>query len=248
MSGKKKAKPCEVGAPAWMVTYSDLVTLLLTFFVLLLSMANLDQLKFNAASESIKQAFGVVGTVEDSPLSPPKLIQINPVQGDLIHQVYKRIEKEVTRLKLDKDIKLVKDRGAVVLRVNDSVLFDAGNADLKPAALSLLSKIADLVRPLPFHLRTEGHTDDTPFGGGQLSNWDLSMIRAVNVVKYFAQNDLFPLDRISAAGYGSYKPVVPNDSPENRAMNRRVDFILESQGGYTEDLPYLIDVHDQFPF
>ena len=74
------------------------------------------------------------------------------------------------------------------------------------------------------------------------------MARSVSVLKYFQKNDLLPLNRMSAVGYGAEKPLVPNDSPENRAKNRRVEFVLESLGDYREELPYLIDANEQLPF
>jgi chemotaxis protein MotB len=232
-----------------MVTYSDLVTLLLTFFVLLLSMANLDKLKFNAASESIKQAFGVLGVVDDASMSPPKFIQINAVQGDMVQRVYKKLKKDIARLNLDENIKLVKKRGAVVLRVNDTVLFDFGSSRIKPGAKPTLRKIAELLKSFPFHVRIEGHSDkDMVKGDNELANWDMSVRRSVSVVKFYIANDLFPANRMSAAGYGSQRPLVPNDTKENRALNRRVEFVLESVNTYEDELPYLIDVRDHLPF
>lgn len=246
----KKAKKSDGGggAPEWMITYSDLVTLLLTFFVLLLSMANMDQVKFSAAAGSLRGAFGVFGGKDEKEISPPSLVEITPAHDDLVQRLYTRIMTQMNRLKLDPSIKLVKDRGAVILRVNESVLFSAGTAKLKPAALPVLTKVAALVEPLPLQLRVEGHTDDIPFARKEMNNWDLSVARAVAVLKYFQQAKLFPLERMSAVGYGAEHPLVPNDSPENRAKNRRVEFVLESLGNYREDLPYLIDASEQLPF
>jgi len=174
------------------------------------------------------------------------VINIAPLpEEDMAQRVYKRIQFQLNQVKLNKDITLVLDRGAVVLRVNNTLLFTPGRSDILPEALPMLRKIAELVRPLPFHLRTEGHTDSV---GSVEANWDLSMARASTVVKFFAAEKLFPLDRMAAVGYGSQRPIVPNDTPENRALNRRVEFILESMGGYTEQLPYLIDAREQFPF
>lgn len=241
----KKAKKSTDGAPAWMVTYSDMVTLLLTFFVLLLSMANMDPIKFLKAANSMRSAFGIIGKIDSVDIAP-KVINIAPlVEGDMAQRVYKRIQFQLNQLKLDKDITLVIDRGAVVLRVDNTLLFASGRSDILPVAFPMLRNIAELVRPLPFHLRTEGHTDSS---GNEEANWDLSMARATSVVKFFAAEKLFPLDRMAAVGYGSQRPIVPNDTPENRALNRRVEFILESMGGYTEKLPYLIDAREQLPF
>jgi len=241
----KKPKKSAKGAPAWMVTYGDLVTLLLTFFVLLLSMANMDPVKFLKVANSMRSAFGIVGKIDTVDIAP-KVINIAPLpEEDMAQRVYKRIQFQLNQVKLNKDITLVLDRGAVVLRVNNTLLFTPGRSDILPEALPMLRKIAELVRPLPFHLRTEGHTDSV---GSVEANWDLSMARASTVVKFFAAEKLFPLDRMAAVGYGSQRPIVPNDTPENRALNRRVEFILESMGGYTEQLPYLIDAREQFPF
>lgn len=244
----KKAKKKSGGAPEWMVTYSDMVTLLLTFFVLLLSMANMDQVKFSQAAGSLKGAFGVFGGKDRKEISPPSLVEIAPVHDDLVQRLYTRIMTQMNRLRLDPSIKLVKDRGAVILQINESILFQPGSAELKPAALPVLAKVAGLIRPLPLQARIEGHTDDIPFSRKDISNWDLSVGRSISVLKYFQSNDLFPLDRMSAVGYGAEKPLVPNDTPENRAKNRRVEFVLESLGDYREQLPYLIDANEQLPF
>ena len=242
---KKKAKKSSAGAPAWMVTYSDLVTLLLTFFVLLLSMANMDPIKFLKVANSMRSAFGIIGKIDSVDLAP-KIIHIAPkLENDMAQRVYKRIQVQLNRLKLDKDIILVLDRGAVVLRVDNTLLFAPGRADILPAAFPMLRHVADLVRPLPFHLRTEGHTDSS---GNEDANWDLSMERATAVLKFFAGENLYPLGRMAAVGYGSQQPIAPNDTPENRALNRRVEFILESMGPYNEKLPYLIDAREQLPF
>jgi chemotaxis protein MotB len=241
----KTAKKSSNGAPAWMVTYSDLVTLLLTFFVLLLSMASVDPIKFLKVANSMKSAFGIIGKIDRVEIVP-EVINIAPLpENDMAQRVYKRIQTQLNQLKLDKDIILVLDRGAVVLRVDNTLLFAPGRADILPAAFPMLRHIADLVRPLPFHLHTEGHTDST---GNEDANWDLSMDRATAVLKFFASENLYPLDRMAAVGYGSQQPIAPNDTPENRALNRRVEFILESMGSYKEELPYLIDAREQLPF
>ena len=241
----KKAKKTADGAPAWMVTYSDLVTLLLTFFVLLLSMANMDPVKFVKVANSMRSAFGIIGKIDTVDIAP-KVINIAPLpEEDMAQRVYKRIQFQLYQLKLNKDITLVLDRGAVVLRVDSNLLFAPGRSDILPGGLPKLRKIAELVRPLPFHLRAEGHTDSM---GNAEANWDLSMARASTVVKFFAAEKLFPLDRMAAVGYGSQRPIAPNDTPENRALNRRVEFILESTGSYNEKLPYLIDAREQYPF
>ena len=229
----------------WIVTFSDLVTLLLTFFVLLLSMANMDVQKFQQASDSLAGAFGVMGSSDKTEITPPKIVTFSPVNDDFTSQVYRRLKTKLRELKLNKKIKLVKDRGAVVLRIDDAVLFKSGQRYLQPEAVPILKKVAAMIRPLPLNLKIEGHTDDL---GDEMNNWDLSVNRAVVVLRFFATNQLVPLSRMSATGYGSQKPLFPNTSERERALNRRVEFVLESQGDPNQELPYLLDAKDQSPF
>lgn len=245
---RKKEKKKETGSPSWMVTYSDMVTLLLTFFVLLISMSEIDAIKFSRAAGSLKGAFGVFEEVGDEEIHSSLVTDITPIRDERVQRVYERLKSQLERLELDEDIELVKDRGAVVLRVNESILFPLGETKVREKAFPILRNVARLVRPWPFNLRIEGHTDDIPVLVKTRTNWDLSIERAVSVLKFFAQEDLMALNRLSAVGYGSQHPIVPNDSKKHRAMNRRVDFVMESTGGYQQELPYLIDTRYQLPF
>ena len=243
---KKKKKPSNAeGAPAWMVTYADMVTLLLTFFVLLLSMARMDEMKFTQAAGSLKDAFGVLRSSDKTNVDSPRVVEFAPISDDLVQRTYQRMLTELQRLRIDEDIELVKDRGAIILRINSAILFEPGSTRVKDEAHPTLRKAAQLIAPLPLHLRIEGHTDDTRSVSGSTSNWDLSVSRAINVLKFFAGEKLLPLDRLSAVGYGDQRPLAPNDSAENRAKNRRVELVLESIGSYREELPFLIDAREQ---
>ncbi len=240
----KKPK-CPAGAPMWMVTFSDMVTLLLTFFVLLLSMANMDQIKFNQASDSLAGAFGVLGSDRKTAVEQPRVVSYSPMDDDFTSRVYRRIKSKLRELKLNREIEVVKDRGAVILRIDEAVLFTSGSSALQPDAEAVLRKVAELVKPLPLNLKIEGHTDDQ---GNELNNWNLSVNRAVAVLRFMATNELVPLTRMAATGYGSQKPLFPNNSERERALNRRVEFVLESQGDPNQELPYLIDASEQTPF
>lgn len=241
----KKEKKAPAGAPMWMVTFSDMVTLLLTFFVLLMSMASMDKVKFSQASDSLAGAFGVLGSSNTTSVTTPRIVTYAPIDDDLVTRVYRRLRSKIRELKIEKDITLVKDRGAVILRVDDSVLFGSGQRTVSPEAYPILQKVAELVRPLPFNMKIEGHSDNQ---GDEMLNWDISVTRAVSVLRYMASNQLLPLDRLAASGYGSQKPLFPNDTEAERALNRRVEFVLESQGGPSDELPYLIDASEQAPF
>lgn len=241
----KKIKKQKPGAPEWMVTFSDMVILLLTFFVLLLSMATLDQIKFTQASDSLAGAFGVLASSSRTEVAPPQVVSYSPVDDDFTARVYRRIRTKIRELRLDRKIELVKDRGAVILRVDEAILFDLGQTTLSPDAEPVLRQVAELVRPLPLNMKIEGHTDNV---GNDLANWDLSVTRAVSVLRFMVSNQLLPLTRLSATGYGSHKPLFPNNTERERALNRRVEFVLESQGDPQQELPYLLDVTDQAPF
>ncbi|MGM0452557.1 MAG: OmpA/MotB family protein [Thermodesulfobacteriota bacterium] len=251
MAGRKNKKQKDSGpsAPAWMVTYSDMVTLLLTFFVLMLSMAELDKVKFERAAVSLKGAFGIM---QSEPKAQPKpdVVQpeFNAIPYDMFQHVYEKLLEDLQVLDLNEDIELARDRGAIVLRIKEKILFDTGSRQLKNRAEPVLRKVAQLVNPLAFDVRIEGHTDNTPYGAPVRTNWDLSVQRAVSVLKFFAGNKLLPLDRLSAVGYGSQRPIAPNDSEKNRALNRRVEFVLEAGGQSRDALPYLIDSSEQLPF
>lgn len=246
---RKALKKNRPSAPAWMVTYSDMVTLLLTFFVLMLSMAEMDKIKFQKAVGSLKGAFGIM---KSDPVNDPKSDVVLPTVGvipyDMVQRLYDQLVTKIIKLDLDRDIELVTDRGAMVLRVKEKILFAPGSTSLKQGAGAVLHKVADLVSPLPFDIRIEGHTDDTPYEVQGQTNWDLSVQRAITVLKYYVDNRLLSLDRLSAVGFGDQRPLLPNDSKENRSLNRRVEFVLENSGDYREALPYLIDSSEQLPF
>ena len=230
---KKKKSDGPAGAPAWMVTYSDLVTLLLTFFVLLMSMASMDPVRFTEASSSLKDAFGVHSRpahVEFAiPILPaPPKTKYNPVPTELTTKIHRKIKAQIEKYELSKDIEAIqRDDGTIILRINNTILFKPGDARVSPQSLPVLRKIADMIRPWPMTLRVEGHTDDqTQPSPAGTDNWDLSIARAVSVIRFYEQGDLLPLDRMSAIGYGSLRPLLPNTSEENKAQNRRVDFVL----------------------
>lgn len=219
-----------------MVTYSDMVTLLLTFFVLLLSMANMDPVRFLEASSSLKDAFGlhkepahVDFAIPIMPSTP--VTQYSPILETATPKVYDKIKSQIDSMRLNSQVGVLKkDDQSVVLRINDSVLFERGQTKISPQAYPLLRTIADIIRPLPMDVRIEGHTDDIPASGSQFGNWDLSVDRSVAVLRFFTQSDLLALDRMSSIGYGADRPAVPNSDEASRAINRRVDFVLRLQG------------------
>ncbi len=231
---KQKKSDGGGGAPAWMVTYADMVTLLLTFFVLLLSMASMDPVRFTEASSSLKDAFGMHARpahVEFAiPILPsPPLTKFSPLQNQMTTKLYRRVKTQIDTNKLSQDIEIMqKGDDTIILRIKDSILFQPGQTKISPKSYPLLRYISDIIRPLPLRIRIEGHTDSSSSDQVELKQWDVSIARSVSVLRFLKKGDLLPLDRMEAAGYGAERPLVPNNTPEGRAKNRRVDFVLRS--------------------
>ncbi|MGD9947949.1 MAG: flagellar motor protein MotB, partial [Desulfobulbus sp.] len=187
--GKEPECP-PAGLPMWMATYSDLVTLLLTFFVLLLTMASMDPIKFVQAKTSIEAAFGWSTSAAPVPFSvpiipsPPKS-KFSPIPRQSPIQYIKRIKTDLEMTKLDQVEVVQKDNDSIILRINEKVLFEPGKTDLNPASYPILRKVADIIRPLPMTMRIEGHTDTIPFAGKKMTNWELSVARAVSVMAFY---------------------------------------------------------------
>lgn len=227
---KNKPKKCAAGAPAWMVTYSDLVTLLLTFFVLLLSMANMDPVKVISASSSIKKALGLNPPAPvdfQVPVMPSlPITKFTPFQRENTKKVHDKIKNQIKALRINNDVEVINvDGTTIILRIEDSVLFARGQTKISPASYMLLRDIADIIRPLPVLIKIEGHGDDSQ-GATDITNWNVSTARSVSVMRFFYRSNLLSLDRLSAVGYADKKPIVPNNSNANRSRNRRVDFVL----------------------
>ncbi len=126
------------------------------------------------------------------------------------------------------DIRVKKMHNRIVINIDDRISFDSGSDKLKGDVKSALDRIAKIINDYPENrVVIEGHTDNVPIRTARFpDNWQLSTARALSVLRYILAQDMVTPDRFSAAGYGEYQPVVPNDSPENRSLNRRVDIVL----------------------
>lgn len=131
---------------------------------------------------------------------------------------------------LEKSIQVSINQRGVVVSISDQFLFGSGSAELRPEGERVLYKIATLVRDRVPAVAVEGHTDATPLRGGiYRDNWGLSSMRAASVTSYLEHNGGFPALKLQSVGYGSAQPIVPNDSPEHRALNRRVELVFLSE-------------------
>jgi chemotaxis protein MotB len=124
----------------------------------------------------------------------------------------------------------------LVVRFADQVFFDLGKADLKPEAIEILTRLGPLLKDIPNPIRIEGHTDNLPISTARFpSNWELSTHRATSVIRYLVEELGFSPDKLSAAGYGEYRPIADNETPAGRALNRRVDIVIISMDHWAEE-------------
>jgi len=220
------------GAPGWMVTLADMMMLLLCLFILILSFAKIDSTTFRKNAGPINQAFGVTKTPTDFTAPPtPNIITLNPFKTDPRRAEENRILVEIKKL-MAREILLsiidleVKDN-LVVIRFPGSAAFASGTAELSEEFMPSLGRIGEVLKSARGRIFISGHTDDVPISTERFrSNWDLSAARAVSVAHYLLADELDP-KRVIVQGAAESQPLVPNDTPENRARNRRVEIALE---------------------
>ncbi|AKO51037.1 membrane protein [Marinobacter psychrophilus] len=270
----KRKKVGTAGAPAWIVTFADLATLLLTFFILLLSFAEMDIEKYKAMAGSMSVAFGSGNLIADgggslpikisdgnSSLDPdtqlqaePELIDERSTSGSvtlvsedevmisegealmsegvitLASSLIRELETEVASGALSVDY----DEHQVIIRFSEDATFLSGDATIKKAMLPIIERVVGVLKNCRGDVVVAGYTDDRPIASSRYrSNWDLSAARAVSVVHELVLNRDVPADRVMAAGRAETNPLVPNNSPENRAVNRRVEIAI--RGPVCED-------------
>lgn len=219
------------GSFRWLLTYADLITLLMAFFILMYSMSVLNMSRFREVAISIKSGFGgVVDGRGQSVLADSGSSGSKPVSGEdagVPWQVVRKIERFVQEEHLEKSVKVRMDeRGLIISLVTDKVIFKRGEAGLSSAAIKIIDQISGMLKDIPNHIQVEGHTCDLPVASRYPSNWELSTARASTVVRYMIEVKKIPPERLSASGYADSKPLVPNSSESNRAVNRRVDIVI----------------------
>lgn len=230
MARKRSQDEPKPGAPEWLATYGDMVTLLLCFFVLLFSFATLDVQKFEAIAQSMSGSLGVLDsgtTVNLEPLVGSFPGDSPTDEDEEFRKLYEEMSEYIRENELEASITLRLDERGLLVRFLDNVLFDSGKADLKPKAREIINKVADIIKENEKNVRIEGHTDNVPINTPRFpSNWELSTARAVNVVKYLIEVNGIEARRLSASGYSDQHPVDDNDTPEGRQKNRRVDMVI----------------------
>jgi len=219
---------------SWEVVYSGFVLILLCFFIMLSSFSTMEQAKIMRFVKSFVDAVGILpGGVKfdsGSTVLPGSADMVD--SQDKLAQIFSELEELRENLKQENDITVAYSSKGLVMRLSDRALFDVGVADISPQAIPLLKKVGDIIAGTSFEVRIEGHTDDLPIKTVHFpSNWELSTARAVKVLRYFTETVGISSERLSAVGFSKFQPVVPNDSREHRARNRRVEIIFLNADG-----------------
>jgi chemotaxis protein MotB len=237
----------------WLLTYADMITLLVAFFIMLYSMSVMNQAKFQQLAISVRSGFGqtVIGgaptvfsrgggvngtpaiinsskstsTSNDDFVKDAKQRQ----DSDGLDKAYAAVKAYIQKNKLEDAMHVVRnERGVVVTVMTDKMLFAPGQADLRPEELTLLNTVGDVIqKAVPQNpVRVEGHTDSLPIHTLRFpSNWELSTTRATSVLRYFEARGVGS-KRLEAGGYADQRPITANDTDVHRAQNRRVEIVI----------------------
>jgi chemotaxis protein MotB len=273
MSEENDCPVCEEGLPPWLATFADLMSLLMCFFVLLLSFAELDVLKYKQVAGAMKLAFGVQRDVKAVEIpkgtsviaqqySPGKPTEVTPLEimrekttddtktnldftdstsrndqslaeakamaaehaKQMAREEAEQLQQELASAIGDGLLEVEAFNDRVLIRIREKGSFGSGKADLKPDFEPILLQIASVLKQRDGHFIIAGHTDDIPIETSQFrSNWDLSAKRAATVVHFFIQRGEIDPERMEIRAHSDNQPLVPNDSWDNRAKNRRVE-------------------------
>ena len=210
----------------WLVSYADFMTLLFAFFTTLYAVSTVDDQKYSRVAAGLHAAF-------ESHESVPLKSGVLPGGQALLVQDQNNaravIERDMAEELRSGRMELLEDARGLVLSIPEASAFAPGSADLSDAAKQVIMQLAVSLRDSGNSLLIEGHTDDVPIHSARFaSNWELSTARATAVVQWLVENEHFPPARLSAAGYGEYRPRVVNESVQARARNRRVDIVIQS--------------------
>ncbi len=241
--GKRKKKEEEhLNHERWLVSYADFITLMFAFFVTMYASSRVDSQKMGYVMDSIQKAFGAIPISEVSGGERSLLNNMSaPANPSLISDKGSGTEESAMKEAAEEIKKSLEAKGngageAVSITINergmtisiaDKVFFNTGQAIIREDVKPILGDIAQTLLKLPNHIRIEGHTDNVPINTPQFpSNWELSAVRATSIIRYFLTHYPFDPKKLSAAGYGEYRPIASNSSEEDRAKNRRVDLVI----------------------
>src|SRR5581483_2595658 len=247
MAVKATSRPEKDRSERWLLTYADLITLLMVFFVILYSFSIIDVKRFQDLRGSLDQAFSqnVMAGLNATSLS--ESVAYGNAQQRVLSSVEtakvsaaSQLQRAINASGAGDAAPVVQAAQGVTIRLKADVLFQSGTAALKPAGVDLLVRLGDTLNSLPNQIQIIGNTDDLPpaaTNSAFTSNWQMGQARAYSVLRVLVDRDKLPENRLSLWSKGQYDPVVPNTSAENRALNRRVDLLVVFQ--QLEDVPFV---------
>ncbi len=233
------------GGSAWVVTFADMMTLLLVFFILLYTLADFEDEAYKQLVESIQVIDGDGNQVSvidfatrkgrnPQPIKPVEdMLGMNPADVTVVNlkpAIVAEMESMIDSTDLADSVAVEYDGDQINLQIDGRFLFGSGSAELKDRARFIFANLAQMFREhADYRIAIRGHTDDEPIATAQFpSNWELSAVRATTVLRYFIEQGIDPV-RMTATGYADYLPLVENSNANNRARNRRVEFVLEKE-------------------
>ena len=249
--GGGDAEEEDAEAGSWLATYADMISILLIFFVLMFAISSVDKKKFAVVMGSINAALG--GKIDFKAgivVSPDQPVESkNPLPAMIDKSILENLRQSVKKEKSDMsdlrkqletmleqqqlqgNFSLSDEAMGLVVIAQDMTMFDSGSADIRTDAREAMKRIAALLRQIPNDIIVEGHTDDTPIRSGRFpSNWELSVMRATNVIHFFQEECGLPANRLSAAGYSYYRPRYDLAS-QDRGKNRRIEVVIKKKYG-----------------
>lgn len=224
---RRKKKGEDINTNGWMDTYADTITLLLTFFILLYSISAIDSQKLNKLAEAMKKS--LQGSTNITEIKNIEDLKVGEGKSDY-ENLAEKLNTVIEQNALTDVVKIREEERGVVLQLDETILFDSGEAVLKDYSRNILNTITTVIKNIDNDVLIEGNTDNIPINNEYFkSNWELSTARAVSIVRYFVETKELSPTRFSVKGYAEYKPLVENNTEENRSINRRVDILIVEQ-------------------
>lgn len=230
MLRNKVKKSSEVSAD-WALSYGDLMTLLLTFFILIVSFSTVELEEVRRFISSLRGASGILGDYDGSSVVEQQADHQSSfsMEQEVLEEVIEGTEEEKNvRMTDENGLELARTSDGIMVRFSSPVLFQPGDSKLDPRVYDYLRRVAFYIEKFDCKVRIEGHTDDAPIRTPQFpTNWDLSSARAIQVLRFFEEQSGVPAKRLEAIGYGSSRPLYPKTDLQNKEKNRRVEIYLD---------------------
>ncbi len=237
----------------WLLTYSDMITLLMVFFIVLYAVSQVDKARYEVLMKALKQVLTgqqVVTQIGGTVPVPPPVIGKTPTvsqtaEQKMLHELAQELQQAAHQSGLQADVSVTVASVGIRVSFLNGVLFSLGHAEIHTSSYPLLDHIAAILAAAPNNIIVEGYTDDIPINSARYhSNWDLSAIRATRVIEYLIGQGLNP-SRFSAEAYSQYRPIATNATAAGRRMNRRVDLVILRSTPYSVE--QIMENYDQIP-